>query len=511
MKDLVVGIDAGTSAIKAAVISGDGKNLGSAQEKVSVDRPEIGHSCLDMNALWEAVAACIRSCLRVAGATGEDIAAVCCAGQGDGAWMIDKKGRPLGKAVLWNDIRAGDIIAQWEASGVLSKVYSKTATVLWPGSMAGILAWFRDKKPGEINALDTVFCCKDWINYCLTGEKATDTSDGTIPFTNITTRVYDQSILQDVNLEFLETKLAPVKPSASVIGVITQKAAEHTCLKAGTPVMAGLLDVAANAIGAGAVSAGQALLILGTTSLVAASLDRAPGDNRNVGAAVLHAVEGLWLRAFGAQSGSPNIDWMANVLNILKSVDGKKVPDFIAMDEMIAQSPPGSGGVLYHPFLGGERAPFLEPNATSGFFGITATTEAGDLCRSVYEGVAFSAKHCLSEMDFNVQKISMTGGGAHSDLWRRIIADVMNCEIVIPQGEELGILGAAITAGVGAGLHRSYREAVANIVKEKRHYYPDKKNSAIYGEIFPMYHDLIGAMRNYWNRRKAFLDKKEVL
>jgi sugar (pentulose or hexulose) kinase len=163
--------------------------------------------------------------------------------------------------------------------------------------------------------------------------------------------------------------------------------------------------------------------------------------------------------------------------------------------------------VLYHPFLGGERAPFLEPDSTSSFFGITATTGTGDLCRSVYEGVAFSAKHCLCEMDFNVKKVFMTGGGSRSDLWRRIITDVMNCETVVPQGEELGVLGAAITAGVGIKLHKSYADAVANIVKAEKGCCPDTKNAAIYEELFSMYRDLIGVMKDYWKKRKVFLNR----
>jgi sugar (pentulose or hexulose) kinase len=507
VKDLVIGVDIGTSSIKAAVITPLGESIGKGSEQVSVIRSKNGFSNQDMNSVWEAAASCIKKSMDEAHVSGDAIAAISCAGQGDGAWMLDKSGKPLGQAVLWNDTRAGDIISAWEQNGLLARLYTKTATVLWPGAMAPIMAWFKKNDPGTTGSLGTVFCCKDWINYCLTGEIATDRTDGTIPFTNIETRVKDPSILKDLGLDFLGEKLPPVKDSFSVIGTVQNSAAAKTGLRAGTPVVTGLLDVTANAIGAGVVSSGQALLILGTTSLLAASLGGAPGDDRTIGATVLHAVDKLWLRVFGAQSGTPNVDWMAYAFNILKDENGRRIPDFRLIDTLIEKSPAGAGGVLYHPFLSGERAPFLEPNASSGFFGINGTAKAGDLCRAVYEGVALSAKHCLVEMDFEVKKISMTGGGTNSDLWCRIISDVMNCELAVPEGEELGILGAAITAGVGIGLYTSYKEAVRSIVKEKKRYIPDPENARIYADLFPMYRGLIGNMKEYWGKRKAFLEK----
>ncbi|MDR3333620.1 MAG: carbohydrate kinase [Treponema sp.] len=507
MKENIIGIDIGTSSIKAAVIDGEGNNLGKGSSKVTVNRARNNWSEQDMEEVWQAAAFCIRQCLQDAGLTGDDIAGLCSSGQGDGAWMIDDRGMPLGPAVLWNDNRAASIVSQWEASGLLAKVYSKTATVLWPGSMAGIMAWFRDNNPEALKNLKTIFCCKDWVNYCLTGEKLTDTTDGSIPFTNLKTRSYDRSLLDDLQLEFLEDKLPPIRDSASVAGQVHAKAAELTGLKKGTPVITGLLDVAANALGAGLTLPGQALLILGTTSLLAAVLGAAPADSRNVGAALLHGVGGTWLRVFGAQSGTPNVDWMAYAFNILKGEGDKRVPDFIEMDRLIAASPPGSRGILYHPFLAGERAPFLNPLATSSFFGITASANAGDLCRSVYEGVALSAKHCLAEMDFDVRAIVMTGGGTRSDLWCRIIADVMNCEISVPQGEELGIIGSAVVGGTGIGLHKSYEEAISRIVKEKYHYHPDPKNTPVYDDIFPLYRELITLMGGYWKKRNTIVEK----
>ncbi|MFP3042175.1 carbohydrate kinase [Treponema primitia] len=510
MKDLVIGVDIGTSSIKAAVVTLRGERIGTASEKVSVIRSKDGFSGQDMNVVWEVVASCINNSMRAAKVSGDAIAAVACAGQGDGAWMIDKTGKPLGQAVLWNDTRAGEIVNAWKQNGLLAKVYAKTATALWPGAMAPIMAWFRDTNPGVIKSLGTVFCCKDWINYCLTGEIATDRSDGTIPFTNVETRRIDHSILKDLDLSFLDDKIPAVKDSFSVIGTVHNGAALKTGLLPGTPVVTGLIDVAANAVGAGVVSSGQALLILGTTSLLAASFGESPRDNRTIGATVLHAVDKQWLRVFGAQSGTPNVDWMAHGFNLLTDTKDGKIPDFILIDKLIETSPAGARGVLYHPFLGGERAPFVEPNAASGFFGINALTNAGDLCRSVYEGVALSAKHCLTEMDFAVKKIAITGGGARSDVWCRIIADVMNCELVVPEGEELGIRGAAITAGVGIGLYTSYEEAAHLIVKEHKRYFPNPENVHIYDDLFPIYRGLIDSMKEYWGKRKAFLEKHSV-
>lgn len=506
MKELIIGIDIGTSSIKAAVIAPDGKNLGKQSGKIGVIRQHPGWAEQDMNTVWETVAACVRGCLADAGLSGGDIGAVCCGGQGDGAWMIDAAGKPLGLAPLWNDNRAASIVEKWEAAGILAGVYRRTASVLWPGSLAGIMAWYRDNDPELLKKLHTVFCCKDWINYRLTGAIATDTTDGTIPFTNITTRRLDDSILKDLGLEFLADKCAPVRNSASIMGEVSAEAAAASGLKPGTPVVSGCIDVAANAIGAGLVNPGHALFILGTTSLLAADMGAAPADDRVVGAALLHAVEGQWLRVFGAQSGTPNVDWTGLACNILKAGD-KNAVDFAEMDRLIEKVPAGSRGVLYHPFLSGERAPFLNPDAASGFFGISAEAGTGELCRSVYEGVGFSAKHCLAEMGGSFNKITMTGGGTRSELWRKIIASVLNCEIAIPDGEELGVLGAAIIGGVGTGIHPSYAEAAGQMVKERGHYTPDPKDAARYEEIFPLYLELTGQMKSFWKGRAALLNK----
>jgi sugar (pentulose or hexulose) kinase len=506
MKENIVGIDIGTSSIKAAVITADGKNLGKQFGKIGIIHRHPGWAEQDMNVVWETVTACIKGCLMKAGLSGADIGAVCCTGQGDGAWMIDVDGKPLGLATLWNDNRAASIVEKWVFDEVIARVYKRTATILWPGSLAGIVAWYQDNDRESLKKLYKVFCCKDWVNYRFTGCIATDTTDGTIPFTNIKTRLVDSAVLADLGLEFLEDKLAPVRNSASIVGEVTPEAAAASGLKPGTVVVTGCLDVTANAIGGGVVSPGHALLILGTTSLLAADFEEAPADDRNVGAALIHAVKGQWLRVFGAQSGTPNCDWMGQAFNILKIGDKGGI-DFVEIDRLIAKAPAGSLGMLYHPFLFGERVPFLNPDATSGFFGISAGTGTGELCRSVYEGVAFSAKHCLEEMDTTFNKITMTGGGTYSDLWCRIIANVLNCEISIPEGEELGVLGAAIIGGIGIGIYQSYTEAVQKLVKERKCYIPEPKDAARYEELFPLYLELIEKMKTFWKKRAMLLKK----
>ncbi|MDR0718059.1 MAG: hypothetical protein LBF78_00365, partial [Treponema sp.] len=340
MKEYMLGIDVGTSSVKVAAVSGEGGLLGIQSGKIGITRRRPLWAEQDMDVLWEVTASCIRACLENTGLKGEDIAVVCCAGQGDGAWMINADGRPLGLAPLWCDNRAASIIEKWEEDGILAEVYSKNASILWPGSLAGIMAWHRDNDPESLKKLHKALCCKDWINYCLTGNIATDTTDGTIPFSNIKDRRLDEEILSLLELDFLNDKLPPVKNSSSVIGDITPQAAALSGLARGTPVVTGCLDVAANAVGAGVVEPGQALLILGTTSLLAADIGKAPEDNRNVGASLIHAVEDQWLRVFGAQSGTPNVDWMGSAFNIFRK-GGEKTIDFIEMDRLIEKAPAG--------------------------------------------------------------------------------------------------------------------------------------------------------------------------
>ena len=500
----LLGLDIGTSIIKAVIFDLDGRELGIDTAKVAADSPHPGWQQQDMVAVWAGAGAAIRGALAVSGVDPATVAVVGAAGQGDGLWMIDETGVPVGPAPLWNDGRAAEMISRWEQDGTLSALYKEGGTVLWPGAQAPLLAWLRVHEPERFAKAATIFCCKDWVRYKLTDVLCTDETDGSIPFMRMATRAYDPTQMSLLGLTDLQEKLPPVRQSHEVIGSITKEAAAATGLYAGTPVVTGLLDVAASAIGVGAIQAGQSFSLIGTTALNAIVLDQPNVEPANIGATVCHGLPQQWIRVLAAMSGTPNLDWyvaqMGRAGNASHGLDL-----FAQLESTISALPVGSGGVIFHPYLSGERAPFLDASARAGFFGIGTETTNAHLARAVYEGIALSIRDCFERIGGGVEQIRLAGGGANSETWRQMLADVTNCTMEIPTGTQFGALGAAITGAVGVGLFESHQSAVDRCVKVEKTYQPNPANVAKYNEIYQLYRALIGQMTPFWHERQAML------
>ena len=500
MTALLLGLDVGTSLIKAVVFDLDGQEVSAASHAVAVQAPQPGWTEQDMEAVWEAAAVAIRDALAQIAAS--DVAAVAVAGQGDGAWMIDAQGRPVAPAPLWSDGRAADAIDRWAASGVLSRLYVRGGTVLWPGSQAALLAWYEEHDPELLRRVATVFCSKDWIRFRLTDTVGTDETDGSIPFMDLAERTVSADQLEISGLAAHAGRLPDVVKSHAVIGGVTPAAAAATGLGVGTPVVAGLLDVAANAIGVGAIDGGQAMVTLGTTALSAIVLDRPVFEPADIGASVCHAPDGRWMRALGAMAGTPNLDWYLATMGegICAEAEAAELDMYELLEQEVARAAPGAGGVIYHPFLLGERAPFLEPRARGSFFGLSMATTRADVARAVYEGIAFAIRHCFESVRQPVTEMRLSGGGARSQVWSQILADVTGATMSVPAGSQFGALGAAITAGVGIGLYSDYEMAARRCVRIERVHRPATERCAIYDERFRLYVDLIDAMQPFWPR-----------
>ena len=497
----LLGLDVGTSLIKAVVFDLDGTEIASGSQAVAVQSPQPGWTEQDMEDVWAAAAAAMRDALAQTGSAG-DIAALAVAGQGDGAWMIDAQGQPVAPAPLWSDGRATATIERWAASGALSRLYERGGTVLWPGSQAALLAWYEEHEPELLQRVDTVFCSKDWIRFRLTGTIGTDQTDGSIPFMDLSRRAISSEQFEFADLATHAQRLPPVGDSTDVVGSVTVAAAAATGLRAGTPVVAGLLDVTANAIGVGAIDGGQAFVTLGTTALSAVVLDQPVFEPPDIGASICHAPPGRWMRAFGAMAGTPNLDWYLATMGegICAEAEAQERDGYAQLEAEVVSSAAGAGGVIYHPFLLGERVPFLEPKARGSFFGLSMGTTRADVARAVSEGIAFAIRHCFEAIGQPVTEVRLSGGGARSHVWSQILADVTGTTMSVPSGSQFGALGAAITAGVGIGLYADYEAAVRRCVRIERVHEPAMEHRAIYDERFQLYIDLIDAMQPYWPR-----------
>ncbi len=500
--DLLLGIDSGTSVVKSVVFDPSGVEIAVARRETPVLTPQPGWSEVDMVALWRAAAETIREVVAVVGA--ERIAAVGISGTACGVWALDADGAPVRNAILWNDGRAAEIIAAWQADGTYRRIFEISGNAPFPGYPLSTLRWLHLHDPQTLQRARWLLFHKDWLRWNLTGDIHTDESDVSYFPGDIRARSHSDALLELAGLSTYRDRLPPLLPSQAVAGHVTAEAAALTGLRAGTPVVAGAVDVVASALGGGAQAAGQAVAILGTSflnSLVTAEPAFVPVESG------VQAVMpgGGWLRSVVNTSGTINIDWLVEQLATderrAAEVAGDSV--YARIEAVIGAVPPGANGVVYLPYLNtaGIVSPFAEPNARGQFFGLAMTTTRADLMRAVYEGTALAMRDCFDAIGQPVAEVVLVGGGARSAFWAQMFADATNRRIVITEGSEFGARGAAILAGVGTGVFPSFAEAVARTVRPARVFTPDADAARMYAAVYPLYQHLYRTAREAWAMR----------
>lgn len=501
---LLLGIDLGTSVIKSVLFSDTGVQLAKASGSVMLETPQPGWAVQDMEEIWSTTAQTIRDVLQSPSLSDGRIAGISVSGQGGGLWLIDREGKPVQEGITWLDSRSGEELADWESSGILAKINQMTGYYIFPGvGPLTLFHWFKRHDPKILARAFKQLWAKDWIKYRLTGVISTDETDPSNGHFLRGERGYSADLFDLVGIGEFFHLLPPIIPSSNVVGRVTASAARETGLPEGVPVASGAWDVSSTSLGAGCIDPGQALTILGTAGIHLAVSDSAPNDPEATYSICAHCVPNRWIVNSMAMTATANVDWF---IRELWPKDPEKAGDgegdlFRTINEQIATRPIGSNGVLYLPFLQGERAPFLKPNARSTFFGIGTATTRADLLRSIFEGVAFSTLHNYQSIErtIPIREVVLAGGGSKSEVWSQIIADCLNKPIQIHGGEEFGALGAALNAGIAVGLFHSYREAVRNLAISRTHT-PDPKAFLSYSAIFEVYRELIEASWDIWDR-----------
>lgn len=494
MQDLWLGIDAGTTAIKAGVYDATGTRLafGEAPSEVSVGPG--GRSEQDMQAVWAGVCRAVRAALE--GIDPARIASVGIAAQGDGLWALDANRQPVGPAILWNDTRASGAVAALYDSGRASAVSRACNTAIWPGTAGTIHQWLLAHEPDRATRIDRVLYCADWVGFRLTGELATDFSDASIPFLDFATRDYDPQALEALDSAALADKLSPPRPADSRLGVVTAEAAQATGLPEGVPVSVGTMDLSAMIVGMGMDRAGETMMILGTTAVVNILTESVEPTDLPVGATAFHANGRLLTRILAPTTGAAAFDWFCA---LHPQTLGGETPAEIAgkLNALARDVPPGANGVTFLPYLNGERAPFVAPRACGSFFGLSAGSTKADMGRAVMEGAAFSLRHCFEEEGGRPDKpVRLTGGGARNALWCQIIADVMQVPILVAEASDHGLWGAACLGAAAAGQGDACQ--LARRDEATLRYDPDPATAAAYDAAFARYRTVSDACRALW-------------
>ncbi len=490
----VLGIDASTTATKAVLIDETGAVVGVGASEYGYEVPRPLWSEQDPHLWWDGAVAAIASVLETTGVAGTEIASVGLTGQMHGAVLLDAGGGLLRPAILWNDQRTGvecDLIREAVGPQRLIEITGNDALT---GFTAPKLVWVRDHEPDVWRRIAHVLLPKDYVRLRLTGEYALDKADGagTLLF-DLAARDWSPEVL--AALEIDPAWMPRTFEGPQITGRVSAEAAAATGLRADTPVVAGGGDQSANAVGVGAVVPGVVALSLGTSGVVFATTDRPLHDPRGQVHAFCHAVPGRWHMMTVMLSAAGSLRWFRDAL-----APGMEFADLVAP---AAEVPAGSDGLLFLPYLTGERSPHPDPLARGAFVGLTVTHDRRHLTRAVLEGVAFGLRDGLDQMIVAGMpaptQIRASGGGTASALWRQILADVLGAEIATVSTSEGAAYGAGLLAAVGAGWYPTVEAAADALVAATTVAAPGA-DVGRYADAHAIYRDLYPALAATFQR-----------
>lgn len=454
-QNYILAHDLGTTGNKANLFDTAGTIVASTFVGYQTAYPQPNWAEQDPADWRRAVFDSTRQLLAESGTPPEQVAVISFSGQMQGALVVDKDGTPLRPAIIWADQRStaqADFIRQ---SCGDAEVYHLTGNQVSPAYTAAKVLWIRDNQPDLYRRTHKVLQAKDYAAFLLTGVFATDYSDASsTQLLDLENRCWAAEILEPLDLP---PDLFPeLHPSAAVIGSVTAEAAAATGLHPGTPVVIGGGDGACATVGAGAVSEGDIYNYVGSSSWVAMSTQRPVFDPQQRTFDFFHLDPNLYCAIGTMQAAGGAYDWLERLLRDEEQAE----PQYEALSQAAGAVPPGGSGLLFLPYLLGERSPHWNPLARAAFVGLAMPHSRAELVRAVLEGVAFNLRHIvdiLRGQGAKVEAMRIIGGGGKSALWRQILADVYNLPILRPSlSAEATALGAAIAGGVGVGLYPDY-------------------------------------------------------
>jgi len=505
----VLGIDSGLTVTKAVIFDIDGTPLAAARRRVTQFIPKARHIERDMDELWNATADAIREAISLSGRPASDIEGIAATAHGDGIYLLDHAQKPLGRAILSLDSRAGAIVDRWTQSDVADLAIELTGQIPHVSAPSALLAWIREMEPERYKRIGYFCSCKDWLRFCLTGIIGTDRTEASTSFTNVKTQNYSEDALQLFGLQDLVHALPPASRSDQIVGRVTREAAQLTGLAEGTPVVAGLHDVTASALGAGGYAKGVVAVIAGTYSINETLSSEPRVDRRwfcRNGIA-----PGIWNSMSISPASTANYDWFLDTLCAAErtngEVEGNSIHALLAPEIDAAFARPSTA--LFHPYLFG--SPYGAA-ASAGFFGLGGWHDRGDMLRAVLEGIAFNHRiHVDALRDgFAFDQARLAGGVSRNPAVVQMFADVLGMPVTVTETDEAAAWGAALCAGSGAGVFadpQSDPRDTAAIAKTCR---PDAARSADYEKRYQVFRDIADAMIPLWPKIAALAPEQSA-
>jgi xylulokinase len=489
-RTLLLGIDLSTTGAKALLIDEQGRTVASASTPLMLSTPRPLWAEQHPHDWWDATAASIRTALATAEATGDEVRAIGLTGQMHGLALLDGQGEPLRPAILWNDQRTAVECDEIRARMGKSRLIAVTGNDALPGFTAPKVLWVRRHEPEIYARAAHILLPKDYIRYRLTGDFAMDKADGsgTLLF-DLAARDWSSEVT--ASLDIPSSWLPPTHEGPSATGVVSAEAAALTGLAVGTPVMAGGGDQSAQAVGVGAIDPGIAAVTLGTSGVVFAATSTPLFEPEGRLHAFCHAVPGRWHLMGVMLAAAGSLQWLRDTL----------APDvtFDALMDEAAQAPAGSEGLLFLPYLSGERTPHPDPLARGAWVGLTLRHTRAHMIRAVLEGVSFGLRDgfmLLSRVGLReTPNVRISGGGARSPLWRAILASVLATPLESVAASEGAAYGAALLAGVGVGIWPDVTSACAATITPGEITAPNAEWQAEYERLYPVYQSLYPALK----------------
>lgn len=479
---MMIGIDLGTSMIKAAAFSMEGDILAVASRRPTLRYLSTERIEQDFEEVVGEVGAVVSE---VRAATSETPLGIGITGQSDGLWLLDADGRAARPAISWLDGRGNRPLRRWMEDGTYEAVFRRNGNAIFAGSHAPLLAALAESEPETLARATTASYLKDGILQRLTGVRVTDPSDASLPFLDTNTRQYDPEILRLLGLERYAGLLSPVDPSPGRAYPLNAAGAALTGLSVGIPVHAGPFDMPACAIGAGVTALGDGLITIGTTLACQVMTDRVETDGEPMGMTLCMPTEQRWLRAAAAMVGTASLDWVLALVGVK--------PD--GLEDILKQSVPGAHGVTALPYFSaaGERAPFCDVSARGQLAGLSIGTTRADLVMAVCESVAYAARHCVEAAGLK-GRVSVCGGGVGSRAWCQIIADVLQMPLHVARRPEVGARGTAMATMDVIGIdYDAEAWTRSEAVIEPR------ADAAHYVDGFAHYLETVEAARGLWH------------
>ena len=509
-KDIIIGIDAGTSILKVVAFTLNGKEIASSSKKNKYKTSHGGQATQSLDATWKNCIKIISELKNKINNFKNRVAIISVTGQGDGTWLIDKKGKPVCDAWLWLDSRSSDIAKKLSKLNSEKLRFDLTGTGIFAGQQSSQISYMDKNNPEILDQSSTAFHCKDWIYFKLTNVRATDPSEACFTFGNFRTRQYDENVIDGLGLTKRKNLLPDIIDGSKVTHPLSDNVATLIGLNSGTPIALGYIDAVCTFLGSGGLDINKDVgnSILGTTGghMKATEVSQiVPNSNLKSGYIMLLPIENLALQFQTNMSGTLNIDWLKFLIkDIFNDFDlNLNDNEFIKkIDQWLKKAEPGK--LIYHPYISeaGERGPFVNTKAKASLIGLRSNDKFPEIVRSFVEGLCFASRECYTAIGKIPNEIRLAGGGSQSKVLREIFSSVLKVTIRTSNRKESGAAGAAMIGAMALGIYKDWNSCIEDWVDpflgklEKN----NKNLVQVYDDVYDIYLDSRNRIQPIWEK-----------